>query len=92
MFFLIIVVVLIFLGIYLYLSGLSYEIKIQTGTPPFETIYIGYKFYKGAYCDVYKAFKELNSIENLSDKNAIGIFYDDHKKVSFKIIKNQVFF
>ena len=69
------------IGIYLYASGIFYQVELKCGSPIFGTVFIAYKFYKGPYSNIYKAIKEINSVTNYTNKKIIGIYYDDPKKV-----------
>lgn len=85
------IIILLFILIilwYAYISGLFYKFDVKTGVPVcFKTIFIGYKFHIGSYRDINKAFYEIESIVPISDNKIIGIYYDDPDKVK-KIFSN----
>lgn len=78
------ILVTFIISIYLHASGVFYKVQIKTGAPIFGTLFIAYKFHKGPYSSIYKAFKEINSIKKNSNKDLLGIYYDDPKMVFTK--------
>ena len=85
------IIILLFILIilwYAYISGLFYKFDVKTGVPVcFKNICIGYKFHIGSYRDINKAFHEIESIVPISDNKIIGIYYDDPDKVKKNILE-----
>ena len=68
---------------YVISAGLFYKPVIVTGSPPFETVCIGYKFYQGTYSvDAKRAFCDLAKVSSKQPLNFLGIYYDNPKLVS----------
>ena len=60
-------------------SGLFTSINISTGPPPVKNLVILYKFYKGAYSNAGKGFKEVTKLA--STQRCVGIYYDNPNQV-----------
>lgn len=75
--------VLAYLVYYVISAGIFYKPVIRTGSPPFEIVCIGYKFYQGTYNqDAKRAFCDLAKISPRKQSlNFLGIYYDNPKLV-----------
>ena len=71
---------------YVISAGVFYKPVIRTGSPPFEIVCIGYKFYQGTYSqDAKNAFGDLAKICRKQSLNFLGIYYDNPKLVSHQL-------
>ena len=81
------VVILIFItlfGILVY-SGIFHAIEdVSTGKSPVRQLIIAYKFQKGPYSEAGQIFTEAAIVAPAN--KAIGIYYDDPKKVTIHLL------
>ena len=78
----VVLVLLILLTLFAVLiySGIFYRIdEVGTGKPPVGQLIIAYKFEKGPYHEAGQIFTEAAIVA--PENKAIGIYYDDPKKV-----------
>lgn len=72
-----------FVVYYVLSAGLFYKPVVRTGSPSFEIVCIGYKFYQGTYSvDAKRAFADLAKVSCKKSLNFLGIYYDNPKLVS----------
>lgn len=78
--FLVVFLILLTLLAVLVYSGIFYGIEeVGTGKPPVRQLIIAYKFQKGPYNEAGQIFTEAAIVA--PENKAIGIYYDDPKKV-----------
>ena len=78
-----VLLILVIAACYTYISGLYYQVQIETGCPIFGTVLIAYKFYIGSNGSTHsRVITEIDSVYGkLANKQVIKICYDDPRKV-----------